>query len=464
MGRVSSCFLTRSMKVLIIGAGRRGIRIGRHLAAEGSSITFLDRSESRCRAAQAKVDCLAVCGSGTDLAKLREAGAGNADTVIAVTDSDEVNIVSCGIIASEFPDVVNTIAAIRSAGYLGEEGLPPRILGITHIINPDQEGAQRLLDTIHYGLYRDTLIFPGTDFMIFTVQEGDTLRRGENIAGIRKRIPYNFVIAAIYRRGSVIIPSGDTDIRPGDIAVVITDSDKAYSALSGSEEQRAVYSEPDNIAILGATRITRFLLYGFSPKERKRVRLIEKDREAAEEFASIFPEITVLNASITDESIWEEEELGNVDLFISLTDNDELNIVTAGYARRIGARKAIAEIKSNTNYSQFALSFGVDVALSITDVTVDSLIRYLRGDGISAMHTLFEGELEVYEYVVQDTFPFLGKALKDIHFRSRIVIAGVRRTDGTSLVPDGEYVFNEGDSIIISIRHDESSYLKELFR
>ena len=158
------------------------------------------------------------------------------------------------------------------------------------------------------------------------------------------------------------------------------------------------------------------------------------------------------------------EELGNVDLFISLTDNDELNIVTAGYARRIGARKAIAEIKSNTNYSQFALSFGVDVALSITDVTVDSLIRYLRGDGISAMHTLFEGELEVYEYVVQDTFPFLGKALKDIHFRSRIVIAGVRRTDGTSLVPDGEYVFNEGDSIIISIRHDESSYLKELFR
>ncbi len=452
------------MKVLIIGAGRRGVRIGRHLAAEGSSITFLDRSVSRCRAAEAKVDCLAVCGSGTDLEKLREAGAEDADTVIAVTDSDEVNIVSCGIVATEFPDVVNTIAAIRSAGYLGAEGLPTRILGITHIINPDQEGARRLLDTIHYGLYRDTLIFPGTDFMIFTVQEGQgSIRQGDRVAGIRKSIPDNFVIAALYRRGSVIIPSGDTEIRQGDIIVVITDSDRAYAALSGSSE-REVYTEPENIVILGATRITRFLLYAFTARERKRVRLIEKDAADAEEFASLFPEITVLNASITDESIWEDEELGDTDLFISLTDNDELNIVTSGYARRIGAKKTIAQIKSNTNYSQFALSLGVDVALSITDVTVDSLIRYLRGDGISAMHTLFEGELEVYEYVVQNTFPFLGKALKDVRFKSRIVIAGVRRADGSSLVPDGEYVFAEGDSLILSIRHDESGYLKELFR
>ena len=452
------------MKILIIGAGRRGVRIGRHLAAEGSSITFLDRSISRCRAAEAKVDCLAVCGSGTDLEKLREAGAEDADTVIAVTDSDEVNIVSCGIIASEFPSVVNTIAAIRSAGYLGAEGLPPKILGITHIINPDQEGAHRILDTIHYGLYRDTLIFPGTDFMIFTVQEGQgAIKQGDTVMALRKRIAENFVIAALYRHGAVIIPTGDTEFRQGDIVVIITDSDKAYAALSGSAE-REVYTEPDNIVILGATRITRFLLYAFSPKERKRVRLIEKDPVAAEEFSSLFPEVTVLNASITDESIWEDEDLGDSDLFISLTDNDELNIVTAGYARRIGTKKTMAQVKSNTNYSQFALSLGVDVALSITDVTVDSLIRYLRGDGISAMHTLFEGELEVYEYVIQDTFPFLGKALKNVHFRSRIVIAGVRRTDGTSLVPDGEYVFTEGDSLILSIRHDESGYLKELFR
>ena len=451
------------MNVLIIGAGRRGVKIGRHLAAEGSSITFLERSTAKCHEVEAKVDCLAVCGSGTDLAKLREAGAENADTVIAVTDSDEVNIVACGIVAAEFPGVVNTIAAIRSAGYLGEEGLPPRILGITHIINPDQEGAARILDTIQYGLYRDTLIFPGTDFMIFTVAEGHgSVKSGESIASIRKRIEYNFVVAAIYRRGAVIIPNGDTEIRPGDILVFITDSEKAYITLSGTPE-REIYQEPANIIILGATRVTRFLLYSFDEKYRKRIRLVEKDAAAANEFASLFPDITVLNASITDESIWEDEEFSSADLFISLTDNDELNIVTTGYAKKIGVNKAIALVKSNTNYSQFALSLGVDVAMSITDVTVDSLIRYLRGDGISAMHTLFDGELEVYEYVVQDSFLFLGKALKDTHFKRSVVIAGVRKADGQAIVPDGEYVFTEGDRLILSIRHDDSSYLKELF-
>ena len=401
------------------------MRIAQHLSAEGASITFLDRSAVRCQIAEARLDCLSVCGSGTDIEKLREAGAENADTVIAATDSDEINIVSCGIIASAFPDVENTIAVIRSSGYLGEAELPHMILGITHLINPDLEGALRIVDTVRYGLYQDTIIFPGTDFILF--------------------------------------PSGDTEIKQGDILAIITDSDQAYAALSGSE-MSSVYSEPDDIVILGATRITRFLLNTFTPRERKKVRLVEKDSAMAEEFASLYPEIMVLNTSITDELVWENEDLGMADLFLSLTDNDELNIVTSGYAKKIGVKKAIAQIKSNANYVQFALSLDVDVALSITDVTSDAVIRFLRGDGISAMHTLFNGDLEVYEYIVQDDFRFIGKKLKDVKFRSRIVLAGAKKPDGSSFIPDGEYTFTSGDSLIMAIRHEDSGYLKELFQ
>ena len=452
------------MNVLIIGAGRRGLRIAQHLSAEGASITFLDRSAVRCQIAEARLDCLSVCGSGTDIEKLREAGAENADTVIAATDSDEINIVSCGIIASAFPDVENTIAVIRSSGYLGEAELPHMILGITHLINPDLEGALRIVDTVRYGLYQDTIIFPGTDFILFTVPEGDgAIRNGSKISDLRKNLPYDFVVTAIYRNASVIIPSGDTEIKQGDILAIITDSDQAYAALSGSE-MSSVYSEPDDIVILGATRITRFLLNTFTPRERKKVRLVEKDSAMAEEFASLYPEIMVLNTSITDELVWENEDLGMADLFLSLTDNDELNIVTSGYAKKIGVKKAIAQIKSNANYVQFALSLDVDVALSITDVTSDAVIRFLRGDGISAMHTLFNGDLEVYEYIVQDDFRFIGKKLKDVKFRSRIVLAGAKKPDGSSFIPDGEYTFTSGDSLIMAIRHEDSGYLKELFQ
>ena len=432
------------MNVLIIGAGRRGLRIAQHLSAEGASITFLDRSAVRCQIAEARLDCLSVCGSGTDIEKLREAGAENADTVIAATDSDEINIVSCGIIASAFPDVENTIAVIRSSGYLGEAELPHMILGITHLINPDLEGALRIVDTVRYGLYQDTIIFPGTDFILFTVPEGEgAIRNGSKLSDLRKNLPYDFVVT--------------------DILAIITDSDQAYAALSGSE-MSSVYSEPDDIVILGATRITRFLLNTFTPRERKKVRLVEKDSAMAEEFASLYPEIMVLNASITDELVWENEDLGMADLFLSLTDNDELNIVTSGYAKKIGVKKAIAQIKSNANYVQFALSLDVDVALSITDVTSDAVIRFLRGDGISAMHTLFNGDLEVYEYIVQDDFRFIGKKLKDVKFRSRIVLAGAKKPDGSSFIPDGEYTFTSGDSLIMAIRHEDSGYLKELFQ
>lgn len=338
------------------------------------------------------------------------------------------------------------------------------ILGITHLINPDLEGALRIVDTVRYGLYQDTIIFPGTDFILFTVPEGEgAIRNGSKLSDLRKNLPYDFVVTAIYRNASVIIPSGDTEIKQGDILAIITDSDQAYAALSGSE-MSSVYSEPDDIVILGATRITRFLLNTFTPRERKKVRLVEKDSAMAEEFASLYPEIMVLNASITDELVWENEDLGMADLFLSLTDNDELNIVTSGYAKKIGVKKAIAQIKSNANYVQFALSLDVDVALSITDVTSDAVIRFLRGDGISAMHTLFNGDLEVYEYIVQDDFRFIGKKLKDVKFRSRIVLAGAKKPDGSSFIPDGEYTFTSGDSLIMAIRHEDSGYLKELFQ
>ena len=452
------------MNILIIGAGRRGLRIAQHLAAEDASIIFLDRNAVRCQIAEAKLDCLAVNGSGTDIEKLKEAGAENVDTVISVTDSDEINIVSCGIVASAFPNVDNIFAVIRSAGYLGEQELSHKILGINHLINPDLEGALRIVDTVRYGLYQDTIIFPGTDFILFTVPEGEgAIRNGSKLSDLRKNLPYDFVVTAIYRNASVIIPSGDTEIKQGDILAIITDSDQAYAALSGSE-MSSVYSEPDDIVILGATRITRFLLNTFTPRERKKVRLVEKDSAMAEEFASLYPEIMVLNASITDELVWENEDLGMADLFLSLTDNDELNIVTSGYAKKIGVKKAIAQIKSNANYVQFALSLDVDVALSITDVTSDAVIRFLRGDGISAMHTLFNGDLEVYEYIVQDDFRFIGKKLKDVKFRSRIVLAGAKKPDGSSFIPDGEYTFTSGDSLIMAIRHEDSGYLKELFQ
>lgn len=451
------------MNVLIFGAGRRGLRIAKFLIEENKSVTFLDSSVERCQAAQAKLDCMAICGSAVNIEKLIEAGAEEADIVIAVTDSDEVNIVSCGLVAANFPNVKNTIAAIRSITYTGGSGLPSSpILGITHIVNPEQEGALRIADIIRSGLYQDTITFPDTDFVLFTFEVTKESGYGNRtLIDVRQNSKYNFVVAGINRRGKIITPSGDTVLRQGDMLALISDNEDIHHILGRSLNIQK-YKTPDSIVIVGATNITRYLLQTFTPQERRKVKLIEKDMAIANEYAILFPDILVLNEAITDEQIWDEEEIGKADLFISLTENDELNIIASSFAKRAGTKKSIALLKTNTNYSQFALSLDVDVALSITDVTVDSLVKNLRGGGVSALYTLFNGGIECYEYVVQDNFKYINKALKEVNLRNKIIIAGVRKSDGTSLVPTGDYVFTKNDSLILAVSHENSNYIQEL--
>ncbi len=449
------------MNVLIFGAGRRGMRIAKRLIEEKKSVTFIDSVREHCQNAQSKLDCMAFCGSATNISNLIEAGIENMDVVIAVTNSDEVNLVSCGLVASRFKNVTRTIAAVRTISHIGEDDAgDDQILGINHIVNPYEEGAKRIADIIRRGLYQETITFPDTNFVIFTTHlDSSSSYVGHSLIEVRQSSDYNFVVAGMMRKGRVITPSGNTIFKVGDTLAIISDGQELRNMLEHTEPEK--YRQPQSIFIHGATRITAYQLKTFTSQERKRVRLVEKDPETAAEFSTLYPEILVLNSSITDEELWEEEGIGKADLFISLSENDEQNIITASYAKRYGAKRSIAMIRTNTNYAQFALSLDVDVALSITDVTADSVLKYLKGDGVSAMHTLFNEGLEVYEYVVQDDFQYLGKALKELNLKNHIIIASVKKSDGTSIVPDGSYIFTEGDSIILAASRRNSNYIQE---
>ena len=216
------------MKVIIIGAGRRGLRLARHLIEEKAAVTFLDISGSRCQSALAKLDCMAVCGSATNIDRLIEAGVEEADTVIAVTDSDEVNLVSCGLVTASFPNVTKTVAAIRSISYLSEDegGKSLPVLGISDIVNPDSEAARRIVDVVRSGLYYDTITFPDTNFLLFTMHVAKSSPFANlSLVQFRSRFSGNIVVTGLQRKGKVILPSGDTVIRPGDDIAIICDSD-----------------------------------------------------------------------------------------------------------------------------------------------------------------------------------------------------------------------------------------------
>lgn len=450
------------MNVVIIGAGRRGLRLAKHLIEEDKNVIFLDSSSERCQQAISKLDCMAVCGSATDVEKLVEAQVREADAVIAVTDNDETNLVSCGIVASEFPEVKTTIAAIRSISYLGSESHHP-ILGISYIVNPDQEAANRITGIIRSGLFRDVVSFPDAHFMLFATSiTKDSPFKDKTLIEARKEIPGQYVIAGIRRKNKVFTPYGDSVIKAGDEIAIIVDEEESkdvFIELNGPMDNTRIRK----ILLIGATRITRYLLSSFSSQERKRVTLIEKDEKIAREFLDLFPEILVINAGVTDEAIWDEEKLYENDLVISVTENDELNIIASLYAKRLGVRRVISLVKTNNNYIQLAAHLDIDAAISTTNATVDTLVRHLRGSSIETLHTLFDGNLEVYEFVIGEQFKYLDKALKDVDLKGKVIIAGIKRGDGENFIPGGAYSFTLNDTVIVAAAHRDQQLVQALF-
>ena len=452
------------MSVVILGAGRRGTRLAKHLIEEKKSVILVDWDNERCSQIMARLDCMAICGSATDISVLEEAGAGEADAIIAVTDSDEVNLVACGIAASNFPST-KTIAAIRGISYLGKEAehRGGRILGIDHIVNPEEEGAKRISGIIRSGLFSDCVRFDDADFVLFSAVIGESSPfQGKDLVELKKNLGGEYVVIGVRREKSVFSPSGNTILKKGDEIAVMArddDSESIFSAFRMGQSSIKL----KKAFIVGGTRIARYLFRMMSKRLLDRMILIEKDAAICSSFAEEFPSLLILNDSITDESVWEDERLHEADLLVSVTENDELNIITASYAKKTGTKKSIALLKTNPNYVQFATTMDIDVAISTTSSTIDTIMKYLRGEGVRTLHSAFDGELEVYEYILSPSFPLLGKKLMESGFRGKCILAGVKRSGGESFVPDGNYTFLEGDTVLVSCDHENYDFVTETF-
>jgi trk system potassium uptake protein TrkA len=283
---------------------------------------------------------------------------------------------------------------------------------------------------------------------------------GSTVMEMRNKLQAEFVIASINRRGLVIVPSGNTTIQARDTLSIVADSEEVTDILKTVGQ---LQKKPNNMVLVGASRITRALLNRMSPSMRSKVAVVDQDEEVCRNFSERFREILVIKADITDEDIMAEEQLGSYDLLVALTDNDELNIITASYAKRIGVDRSIALIKQNNNYTRMASYLDIDVVISTTDTTVESLLRYLRGTNVSSIHTLFNDQLEVYEFVIRAESLVCNKQLKDINMRKKAIVAGLTDREGNSTIPTGLTTLKEGDTVLVAVMRDSSEFIQKLF-
>jgi len=448
------------MKVVILGAGRRGVLLARRLIQEKRDVVIIESDPKRAIEAQSKLDCMVVLGSGTDRNRLREADIDKTDSFIAVTDSDEVNLVACGIVENLYPSV-NTVAAIRNLTYTGADGLPETVLGINYIVNPEAETARSIFEIIERGIFSDIITFDKCNLILYNILvTEDSKFAKKDVQTLRKSLKADFVIAAINRGNEGIVPSGGTVIYPGDTISLVASEKQMDIVFKLLGKER---SKPRKIAIVGGSKIAKFLLKNFDGSKRKNIVLIEQDSVVCETFASIFPELLVVKADITEETIFEDERLDTFDLLLSLTDNDELNIITASYAKRIGVDRAIALVKNNNNYIRLAKHLDIDTVISVSEATVDSLMRYLRGAHVSSVHALFNGRFEVFEFTITTEMKVCGKMLKEINMRNKGIIAGITSFEGINTIPSGDYKLQAGDTLVVTAGRESLSFIQNLF-
>lgn len=433
--------------------------LGRQLIAEGKNVVMLDSSSERIEQAVSRLDCLGVTGNGTDPAKLIEAGIEEAKAFIALTDSDEINLVSCGLVEAMYPHI-QTVAAIRSLSYTGSSGLREGLLGIDYIVNPAAETGRSIHALIDQGVNPNILSFSDSTLLLYNMHVGKSSTYiGSTVMELRKALKAEFIVAAIKRKNLLKIPSGESTIEEGDILSIVANEEEVHEILKAVDELEKV---PKRMVFVGASKITRALLNDMRPSMRTRVTLVDKDSEACKAFSERFREILVIHADITDDDIMQEEQLTASDLLVALTDNDELNIITASYAKRVGIGRSIALIKHNNNI-RMARFLDIDVVISTTDTTVESLLRYLRGSNVSSIHTLFDGQLEIIEYTIPQKSPLLGKMLKDIDMRTKAVVAGITKADGKNLIPTGDSLIEAGSTLLVAVKLEYTAFVDSLF-
>ncbi|MCL1865593.1 MAG: Trk system potassium transporter TrkA [Spirochaetes bacterium] len=447
------------MNIVILGAGVVGYQIASQLISEGHNVAIIEKNSERARYIDAHLDCIVLNDEGNSFLTLKKAGIEKADCFLSVVDSDEVNMIACGIVESEF-NVPIKIARVRNIDYSRAKIFEKSFLGIDFVVNPEVETARQIANSVALGAMSDVMLFEKSDVEIRNYQvNSKSFFKNKNLIEIRKTINPGgkFLITGIVRENNFIIPTGNTTILEDDIIYIIA-SRKTLTKLFIETGKKSV--SIDKILIIGGGRIG-FLVTKYLIRTGVKITIIDPNYETCRTLTEKYPDVLIINADISDETIFEEENLSAHDLIITTTDNQELNILNAAYGKNMGIGRAIAVV-NHPNYMLISNKLGIDVTVSPRNSTVDAIIKYIRKGEIRSVHTLFGNSAEVIEFSIQDNSEIIGIPIKDIKIPPDSLILTVVRNK-VNEIPDGNFVVLNGDRVITIVKRESIQALEKVF-
>ena len=452
------------MKIIILGAGQVGTTLAANLVSEDNDITLVDNESQHLQNLQDKHDLRVVKGSPSSPKILRDAGAADADLMVAVTASDETNMIACQLGYTLF-NTPTRIARIRNAEYLREKDklFNDENVPIDHLISPENLVTDEITRLIAYPGALQVAYFSNNRISIVVVKAyyGGPLV-GYALSAFKEHMPHiDCRIISILRNDKLIRPQGSTIIEAGDEITFICATEHIKAVMSELQRLEKTYKR---IMIVGSGNIASGVAKQLEDKYQ--VKLIERDGEKAKVLAEKLSKTLVFHGDASDQNLLFEEHIENVDVFLSLSADDEANIMSALLAKRLGAKKAMVLIQRMA-YINLIQGGTIDIAVSPQQATISALLGHVRKGDIKNVASLRHGTAEAIELVVygdSTTSNVVGRQIGDIKLPVGAMIAAILRKNEV-IIARRQVVIEEGDSVIVYINDKKSvSEIEKLFQ
>ena len=436
------------MNIIVIGAGRMGQSLAGRLIEEGNSVTVVDWDPNKIEHISTNYDVMALQGNGADYEVLTEAGAEDADLLLAVTSDDAVNMLCC--LTARKLGVGNTVAQVRTMEYFRQLVFFKEELGLSLVFNPEHDAAAEISRILRIPSAAKVESFAKgrAEMVEFTITAGMPIC-GMKLSQLGGRYGSGILISAVQRNSDVVIPTGSYTLEAGDVVHVVGAPAKmsAFFKAIGTHKRSV-----RDVMILGGGRISLYLGRDLIDAGI-RVKIIEEDEEHCETIKEILPKAEVLLGDGTDPRLLEEEGIRTTDAFVALTGSDQNNIITSMFAARSGAGKVITKINQEV-FRTMVGSHKLDSFVTPTSIASDNIVQYVRAmqnsldaSGIESLHEIADGKAEVIEFLIRKDAPYLNIPLRDLKIGHDTLLAAIIRGN-TCIIPGGNDVIRLHDSVI----------------
>ena len=452
------------MKIIVLGAGKVGKTLIKHMSNEDHDIIVVDQNAMKVEEVVNQYDVIGVVGNGGSYDILMEAGAEDANLIICVTASDELNILA-GLVAKKM-GTRHTIARVRNPDYSSQRDFMRNQLGFSMIVNPELEAASEIRRVLSFpsAVKVDTFSRGKVELAEFFVEDHSRLN-GVELNQLHKITKTNILVCAVSHNEDVIIPDGNYAIKPGDhLYITGTHRDLSKFCL----DIGVITSRIKNVIIIGGGKIAYYLSKQLSTQGIK-VKIIEKDKNRCQVLAEKLPYVTIIHGDGSDDELLNEEGIENTDAVLALTGLDEENIVLSLSAKNLYHKKTIAKV-TRMNYTGLSNVLKVDSIVAPKKIVASQIIRYVRAkmnkDHDSAVKTLYkivDGEVEAVEFKVTEHFKFLHKTINEMKIKEHVLVAAIIR-ENEVIVPKGNTTMELNDYVIIVSRGKIMKSLNDMLR